>query len=115
MVEKLLESVLLLFVGMGGVLISLSGFAAMIWLFKILDEKFNTYRIRHYSETLESTPSEDEPNDELVAVITATAVAILKKPVVIRKIHFLNRSAGSSWAVTGRLNIMASHLISKRK
>lgn len=115
MFEKLFESVLLLIVGMGGVLLSLSAFAVMIWLFKVLDEKFNAYRIRHYSETIEIKPAEDELNDELIAVIAAAATAVMKKPVVIKKIHFLNQAAGSSWAVTGRLNIMASHLISKRK
>ncbi|NUM81265.1 hypothetical protein HUU42_10705 [bacterium] len=115
MIDKLIESVLLLIVGMGGVLISLSAFASMIWLFKVLDEKFNAYRIRHYSETIEIKPGEDELNDELVAVIAAAATAMMKKPIVIKKIHFLDQAAGTNWAVTGRLNIMASHLISKRK
>ena len=113
MQEKLFESLLLLFVGLTGVFISLSGLAAMIWLIKALDEKINTLRILTYSKKTGDDP--DEVNDELVAVISAAAFSMMKKPVVIRKIHFLDHRSGDAWAVTGRLNIMASRPIRKRK
>ena len=35
--------------------------------------------------------------------------------VTISKIRFLESGAEPAWAVTGRLNIMASHAITKRK
>ena len=104
---------LLLLAGMAGVFVSLSGLAGMIWLIKAFDEKINTLRILTYSKKVEVQP--DEVNDELVAVISAAAFNTLKKPIVIRKIHFLDNRSGDAWAVTGRLNIMASRPIRKRK
>lgn len=113
MTEKLFESLLLLVVGMTGVFISLSLLAVMIWMIKTADEKINLLRILSYAKKVEVQP--DEINDELVAVISAAVFTTLKKPVVIRKIRFLDNRAGDAWAVTGRVNIMASRPIRKRK
>jgi hypothetical protein len=54
-------------------------------------------------------------NDEIVAVLAASATVMLKRPISIRRVRFLEPSAEPAWAVTGRLNIMASHAISRRK
>ena len=52
---------------------------------------------------------EEELSDELVAVITIAAHEIIKKPVVVKAIHFLDTPADTAWAVHGRFNIMNSH------
>ena len=53
--------------------------------------------------------SEEELSDELVAVITIAAHEIIKKPVVVKAIHFLDTPTDTAWAVHGRFNIMNSH------
>lgn len=113
MTEKLLEALLVLVVGLVVVFISLGLLAGMIWLIKAVDEKINALRIRLYSKKVETEP--EEIHDELAAVISAAVFSIMKKPVIIRKIHFLDNRSGDAWAVTGRLNIMASRPIRKRK
>lgn len=115
MSERLLESFMLLVVGMGGVFASLLLLAGMIWLFKTFDERFNAWRIRTYAQKVEANPEDDGINDEVAAVIAAAATAAMKRPVVVRKVRFLTPVPETSWAVTGRVNIMASHLITKRK
>ncbi len=113
MLEKLSESLLLLIVGIIGVFVSLSLLAAMIWLIKAADEKINALRILSDARKAEIQP--EEIHDELIAVISAAAFSAIKKPVVIRKIRFLDNRSGDAWAVTGRLNVMASRPIRKRK
>lgn len=113
--DALLESLLLLIVGMGVVFASLLLFAGMIWLFKRVDEGINEWRIRRYAEKIAVLPAENELNDELVAVMAAACAATMKQKVRIRRIQFLGSESGPAWAVTGRLNIMASHLIARRK
>lgn len=56
----------------------------------------------------------EELSDELVAVIAAAAAETLTSTIVVKRIQFLNDAATGAWATTGRLNIMASHQISKR-
>ncbi|MBX2990937.1 MAG: OadG family protein [Bacteroidetes bacterium] len=114
--EKILESLLVMLVGMTGVFTSLVFLAGMIWFFRWADEKLNKWKIRRYAEKVESHQVEDEINDELIALLSAAAATALHKSVVVKKVQFLNqKTAGASWAVTGRLNVMASHAISKRK
>ncbi len=114
--ENFFESLLLLVVGMSGVFASLVFLAGMIWLFRFADETLNRRRIKKYSQQVELHEVVDEVNDELVAVITAAVSSTLRKPVIVRRVQFLNqKSSGGSWAVTGRVNIMASHAIAKRK
>ena len=113
--EKFVETVLLLFVGMSVVLLSLSFLAGMIWVAKMLDERFNLFRIRKYSEQVGKKQVEEETNDEIVAVLAAAATALLKRPVRIRRVQFLSSGTNPAWAVTGRLNIMASHALPKRR
>lgn len=53
--------------------------------------------------------NEEELSDEMVAVITIAAHEIIKKPVVVKAIHFLDTPQDTAWAVHGRFNIMNSH------
>jgi hypothetical protein len=52
---------------------------------------------------------------ELIAVLTAAAEAALNKPIKITTISFLSNPESRMWSVSGRINIMASHLNVKRK
>lgn len=46
---------------------------------------------------------------ELVAILTAAAVACLGRRIVVRRITFLNQNTVSGWAEAGRLSIHTSH------
>lgn len=115
MLENLLESLVLLFAGMTGVMLSLLFLAGMISAIKFLDERFNSWRIRRYSEKVATALPEDELSDEIAAIITAAVAATLKKPVRIRRLRLFDADAGAAWSSMGRLNIMASHHIARRK
>ena len=115
MLENLVESGLLLVVGLVGVFAVLLLMAGMIWALKSSDEWLNRLRIRKYAQKVETKQVEEDINDEIVAVLAAAATTVLKKPLRIRKVRFLGTQEGEAWAVTGRLNVMASHQISKRK
>jgi hypothetical protein len=53
--------------------------------------------------------------EETVAVIAAAASVMLMRHVRVRRVRFLSAAPEPTWAVMGRLNIMASHAISRRK
>jgi hypothetical protein len=74
----------------------------------------NARRIRKYEAGV-AAATEDEVNDEIVAVIAAAATVAIRHPIVIRRVRFLQSGRSPTWAVTGRLNVMASHAISRRK
>ncbi len=106
--EQIIESLVLLVVGMSVVLMSLAFLAFVIWLMKTTDEKLNARKISRYSSKVDSVGSEGDLNDVLVAVIAAAAMAEVKKPITIKRIHFIDPNAGSSWASSGRTHMMAS-------
>jgi sodium pump decarboxylase gamma subunit len=114
-VDYVLEGALLLLAGMLVTFLALGLLAGMIRVMNILDERFNAFRIRRYSKKVEAATTEEDINDEFIAVITAAVESTLRRPVVIRRIRLFGSAQGPAWAVTGRLNIMASHAISKRK
>lgn len=113
MTDALLESVLLLVVGMGVVLISLTLLAWMIGGIKFVDEKLNLRRIRTYAERVAPTLPEDDVSDEVAAVIAAAVATTFRKKAVVRRIRVF--SPGGAWSSTGRINIMASHHFGKRR
>lgn len=115
MLDRFLESAMLLIVGMGGVFAALLLMAGMIWMMRSSDEWLNAIRIKRYAKKVEEKPSDDEVNDEVIAVIAAATATALRRHVRVRKIRFLGAQAPGAWAVTGRLNVMASHQISKKK
>ncbi len=113
--DNFTESLQLLVIGMSVTLVVLSGLACLIWVFKAVDERLNTRRIKSYAEKVETRQVDVDLNDEVVAVLAAAAAVILGRPVSVRRVRFLMPAAEPAWAVTGRLNIMASHAISRRK
>lgn len=54
-------------------------------------------------------PVEDE--SRLVAILTAAAMAVVGRPVVVRRITFINQNTVSGWAEAGRQSIHYSHNI----
>ena len=116
MTDRLIESLLVLAIGLTGVFASLILLASMIQALKVIDERLNRRRIQTYARKIETQQiAAEEVNDELVAVLTAAAAATLKRPVAIRRFRLFGSREAGAWAVTGRLNIMASHAIARRK
>jgi sodium pump decarboxylase gamma subunit len=112
---NLLGSAVLLMVGMIVTFVVLSLLAGMIWLFKTVDDFVNRRRITRYAEQVEAKKIEGDVNDEVVAVIAAAVATVMKSPVTIRRIRFLRSAGPATWSSSGRLSVMASHAISKRK
>jgi len=116
MAQNIIEALLLLAVGMTAVFSALLLLAGMIRSMEWIDRTLNTKRIRKYAEKVEAHKVDEELNDEVIAIIAAAVAATLRPPVRIRTIRFLTDAApDATWAVTGRLNIMASHAIARRK
>lgn len=122
MAEKLLEGLIVMVVGMGGVFTALVFFYLLISLINYTDKVFKNISkpdskqqsgsaIQNDSKT---TSESEESFEELVAVITSAAYFALKKQVVVKSINFLHDSSESSWATIGRLNIIGSHNIQKK-
>lgn len=110
MIEKLIPALEVLGIGMGTVFFVLAFFCFMIWAMKALDNKFS----KHKSDqplTMTNEFFESKPNAELVAVITAAVEQALNKKIRIKTIHFLDDQHETSWANSGRLDIMTSHNI----
>lgn len=115
--ENLSEALDLSIVGIVGVFLSLTLFSVIIWVIKKIDERSRTgFRIKPLIEdhSIKAGYVPDELNDELIAVITAAVNETFSKPVVVRKINFLQKYEQTTWTATGRLNVMASHNFSKR-
>jgi Na+-transporting methylmalonyl-CoA/oxaloacetate decarboxylase gamma subunit len=113
--EQLVEGHLLPVVGVAVTLAAFSFLAGVIWTLTWSDDKLHARKIRPSVRKVETPQAGDEVNDEVVAVIAAAATAVMRKRVTIKRITFLSPAPGQAWTVTGRLNIMASHAITKRK
>lgn len=57
----------------------------------------------------------DGLSSELVAVLTAAAVAVMRKPVRIRRITVVGQAGGSAWLAGGRSSLMGSHKPTRRR
>lgn len=98
-VESISLGIVMLIVGVAVMLVVLGFIAGLLWQRRSTDNK----------------RAGGDLDDETIAVIAAAAAMTLKRPVSIRRVRFLAPAAEPVWAVTGRLNIMASHAISRRK
>lgn len=57
-----------------------------------------------------NAPDEEEVDPETIAVISAAAFHLFRKPVQVRSVKFLSRDKrDSSWAQMGRQNLIESH------
>jgi hypothetical protein len=57
----------------------------------------------------------DAIDEETIVILTAAVSETLQKPIRVRRIQFLHDDGASAWSVTGRLGLMGSHLITRRK
>lgn len=114
MLDRIYEALMVMFVGMGIVFAALTFFYLLILALKTADEKINKLRASKKLSAESLKGITEGINPEIVAVIAAAAFEILQKPVRVKKITFLTQEEDSSWARTGRLNVITSHNILKR-
>lgn len=78
---------------------------------------FGFWKRRAAEPSLRTAPqmSSDAIDDETIVVITAAVSEALQKSIRVRRIQFLHGDGASAWSVTGRLGLMGSHLITRRK
>jgi Na+-transporting methylmalonyl-CoA/oxaloacetate decarboxylase gamma subunit len=105
--EKLLDAATLTIVGMGTVFLCL-------WLmgeiFDVLRKMFNPTPVSAQPKV--SAPAKiaaPKPEAHLIPLITAAAMAVVGKPVVVRRITFINSNTVSGWSEAGRTSIHQSH------
>src|SRR5512138_1813149 len=98
MFDNIIQSLILLVVGMGGVFSALLLLAGMIWLLKSADEWTNRLRIRRYARGADAAAGEEGVNDEIVAVITAAATAAARRRVRVKTVRFLSPLTAGAWA-----------------
>jgi hypothetical protein len=104
-------------VGISAVFSSLFFFYILMVVLKTVDDRINTYRVNKKLipiANLDTNEPQVQITPELVAVISAAAYEVFKKPVVVKKIKYLNKSA-NSWSESGRMIVMGSHNINKVK
>ena len=101
----------IIILGMLTVFTALTFFAVLIWTITTIDEKYNKFKIKNYSKKVEAMKVDPDESDEIIAVIAAAAYEMVKKPVKISKIKFLNEisTTGGAWASSGRSSLMSSH------
>lgn len=100
--ESMSVGMVILIVGMSVIFVMLGFIAGLLWR-------------RRSTGTRAVREAGDDIDEETIAVLAAAAAVMLKRSVSIRRVRFLKPSVEPAWAVTGRLNIMASHAISRRK
>lgn len=63
------------------------------------------------SNMLHSSISENEIDSKLIAVLSAAAYAVLRKPIRLKRVSFLSTTSGSdtAWARMGVLSEISSH------
>lgn len=114
--ERLTEALNITLVGMTGVFVVLSFFSFVIWALKKTDESLYQRKLKSQKKAVAKEKSTVVIDDELIAIISAAAIATLKKRVVVKKIFFLDSTHDeSSWTLSGRNTIMASHSITKKR
>ncbi len=116
MFERLAEAIVVMIVGISAVFSSLVFFYLLIVILMAVDKKINAKKVLSKLKPTSIVKDEESLeviNPEIVAVIAAAAYEMFNKPIVIKKIHYLNQSAGTSWAESGRLTVMGSHNIRK--
>jgi Na+-transporting methylmalonyl-CoA/oxaloacetate decarboxylase gamma subunit len=107
--ERLEKGLLLMVVGMGVVFVALVLIGVCIsllgWWLRNLEAK--PLELEEESSIVQTTGGGDQ--SELIAVLTAAAMAIVGKSVNVRKVTFINQNTVSGWAEVGRVAIHTSH------
>ena len=121
----LIESLWLALVGMGGVFASLALLAGLFAGLSALDRWLTRWRTRRAALPAAVPPAPalpgaaeagvEQEEEELVAVLAAAASVALRRRVKVRSVQRVAPGSGNAWAAAGRLSIMASHAIDRRK
>ena len=106
------DGLILMVVGMTVVFLSLLLLLGMI---QVIRKAADSPAVITPSSPSASPPAPDVQGltPELIAVLTAAATAVVHQPVHIQRVSVLNPNA-STWAQSGRRNIMTSHQPHKR-
>lgn len=124
--DALIESFWLLLVGMGGVFAALLLLAAVFAALSALDRRLTRWRVRRAAARAAAAkpaerfgareqPEEADDDEALIVVLAAAASVALQRRVAVRAVQLLGPSTSNPWASAGRLTIMASRTISRRK
>lgn len=113
--DTILEGFLVLFVGLGGVLL-------VLFIFYLIIEgvnKLESYLVERQKKNLEkakvaNSKIQDEEED-LIAILTAAASVALSSRIIVKQIRFIKSQPVSPWATLGRINLISSHNIQKNQ
>lgn len=115
MFEKLIEALEVLVIGMGAIFASLFFFYLLILVLKKIDEKLAKSDAQKdlAKENLNANTEqlEDEISPELIAVLSAAAYSVVRKPIRIKTISFLGGQDDSTWSKMGKMDVIGSHNI----
>lgn len=114
MENKLWEAIIVMIVGMGGVFASLVFFFLLMLVLNTLESKINKLRVSKKLQPKPVTSNEEQISisPEIVAVISAAAYEVFRKPVIIKKVKYLKQT-DNKWSETGRMIVMGSHNFKK--
>ena len=115
MFEKLIEALEVLVIGMGAIFASLFFFYLLILVLKKIDEKLAKSENKAIAVQNNLSPEAELQNDEitpeLIAVLSAAAYSVVRKPIRIKTISFLDDKDDSTWAKMGKMDVIGSHNI----
>ena len=116
--EKLIEALEVLVIGMGAIFASLIFFYLLIVVLKKADTmmaKSDAKKAQDKSDadslliTEKSSEASNDITPELIAVISAAAYSIVRKPVRVKTISFLGNKDDSTWSQIGKIDVISSH------
>jgi Na+-transporting methylmalonyl-CoA/oxaloacetate decarboxylase gamma subunit len=118
--EKLIDATTMTVVGMGIVFLSLALMGEIFVLLKRLMTR-DGFKTEPVAAPKVVSPVAPEPSGvvdasgssdvdpKLLAILTAAAFAVVRKPLAVRRITFINRNTISGWTEAGRTDIHSSH------
>ncbi len=115
MLERLIEALEVLVIGMGVIFASLFFFYLLIVVLKMIDDKLakNAAKIIAKDTSINENEyiDENEITPELIAVLSAAAYSVVRKPIRIKTISFLGEPGDSNWSKIGKMDVIGSHNI----
>ncbi len=120
--ERLIEALEVLVIGMGAIFASLTFFYLLIVVLKKADTimaKNDQKKAQAKSDADDLIVAEDnivttdEITPELIAVISAAAYSIVRKPVRIKTISFLGNKDDTAWSQMGKMDVISSHNVQR--
>ncbi len=100
-------------VGMAVVFIALVSIWGLLILLKNIVPAQEEKVTQAAPKPIEADQLPEQMDPELIAVLTATAIAIAKAPVRIKRVRYVPPGQGQAWAQHGRQVIHSSHRLRK--